>query len=121
MVLFVDARVPVRFGPLAEAGPDSALLIEGDCPAPHGEPCEHFTLPRLFGSHPMGCTCCIPRAPVAQALSRLFLARARGEVAFFRGVTVAASPAGRAAVLAALADDPLVSAWFRVAASTPEG
>ena len=52
--------------------------------------------------------------PVAQALSRLFLARARGEMGFFRGVlAVTVTAAGQEAVLTALADDPLVSAWFK--------
>ncbi len=64
----------------------------------------------------MGCSCCAPQAPVGQALSRLFLARARGEVPFFREViAVTVSREGRAAVAAALEADPLAAAWFRAA------
>ncbi|HSU06842.1 MAG TPA: hypothetical protein VLI93_14840 [Acetobacteraceae bacterium] len=114
---FVDARVPVRFGSADEAGPDSALLIENDGPLPPGRPAACFTVPRVFGPRPhaAGCRCCTPRTSAAQALSRLFLARARREVAFFRDVLVViSSTAGQTSVLSALADDPLVSAWFRV-------
>jgi hypothetical protein len=65
--------------------------------------------------HPLGCPCCIPRAPVGKALAGLFLARARGEVTFFQEVVVVlSSDKGRAAVMAAIAEDPLVSVWFRL-------
>ena len=49
-------------------------------------------------------------------VAALFLRRARGEIPFFRRVlAVARTPAGRAAILAALTDDPVVSGRFRAA------
>jgi hypothetical protein len=53
---------------------------------------------------------------VAEALGRLFLARARAEAAFFNGVVaVVATPAGEASVRAALAEDQLSAGRFRLA------
>ena len=34
--MFIDARVPVVFGSIEDAGPDDALLIDGDSEAPAG-------------------------------------------------------------------------------------
>lgn len=125
---FIDARVPVRLS-LAGAPPaDAAFLLEGEPDAPGcvpgcvppGAAVARFALPAPTAvapsAHPAGCACCTPRGPVAEALGRLFLARARGEVGFFRSVIARpASPAGEAAIRAALAGDPLVSARFRLA------
>jgi len=63
--------------------------------------------------HPSECVCCTPRTGAAEALSRLFQQRARGELAFFHRVLIATDEAGRAAVSAALQSDPVVSARFR--------
>ena len=63
----------------------------------------------------MCCRCCVPRGPVAEALGRLFLARARGEVAWFHSIAVIATPAGEAAVRAALAGDQVAAGRFRLA------
>jgi hypothetical protein len=106
-----DARLPVVFGEVAAAGPDDGLLIEGDAPAPPGRAVARFAAgPRPW--HAMGCACCVPRAAAAAALGRLYLARARGEVAFFhRVVAVVSDPA---AVRAALAEDTLAAGRFRV-------
>ena len=82
--------------------------------APAGIAVARFVLP-AWGSHPAGCACCLPRGPVAEALTRLFLQRVRGEVAFFSEVVaVPASPAGEAALRAALQADPLTLARFRL-------
>jgi hypothetical protein len=114
MALFLDARVPVRFGSVSDATDGSALLIEGDAPAPDGEAVARFTNAAAAGLHPPGCPCCVTRSPAAVALATLFLARARGERAFFRAVVaVCSTPEGREAVRTALEADPLVSAWFR--------
>jgi hypothetical protein len=118
-MVFIDARVPVRLSPAGEPPADAAFLLEGDGKAPEGAgpsaPVARFTPPAPSG-HAIGCACCTPRGPVAEALGRLFLARARGEVGFFRSVIARpASAAGEAAIRAALADDPLVSARFRLA------
>jgi hypothetical protein len=111
-----DDRIPVRFDAADGARGDEALLVEGDLAVPAGHAVRRFTLaPGVFG-HPVGCACCAPRGAVAEALSRLFLARARGEVAFFRSVVaVAATSAGEAAVRAALAEDQVSAGRFRLA------
>jgi hypothetical protein len=116
MVESSDDRVPVRFGSGEAAGQGEALLIEGDAAAPDGHAVARFKLaPGLIG-HPFGCACCTPRGPVAEALGRLFLARALGEVAFFRSVVaVVATQAGEAAVRAALAEDQVSAGRFRLA------
>ena len=76
-----DPRVPVLFAP-ATAAPGDALLIEGEGAAPEGLPVARFQLSRP--GHLVGCPCCAPRGPVAEALFSLFLARARGACGFFR-------------------------------------
>jgi len=103
----------------------SLLLIEGDAPrdgdapvhgaAPATRPAvARFTLPVRIATHPLGCICCAPRGPVAEALGRLFLARARGELPWFRSVVaVTHSAAGADAVRAALAGDVVTAARFR--------
>ena len=116
MVESSDDRVPVRFGSVDAAGPDAALLVEGDAVVPAGHVMARFRMgPSLIG-HPFGCACCMPPGPVAESLARLFLARARGDVAFFRSVVaVVATPAGEAAVRAALAEDQVSAGRFRLA------
>jgi hypothetical protein len=116
MVESSDERVPVRFGSGDTAGQDEALLIEGNATVPTGHAEARFRLASGLIGHPYGCACCTPRGPVAEALGRLFLARARGEVAFFRSVVaVVATPAGEAAVQAALAADQVSAGRFRLA------
>ena len=109
-----DGRIWVRFGTVAEAEPGDALLIEGAAPAA-GAAVARFVVPARVGGHPVGCACCAPRGPVATALGGLFLARARGELPWFRCVVaVTESAAGAAAVRAALAEDVVTRARFRV-------
>jgi hypothetical protein len=116
MVESSDDRVPVRFGSVDAAGPDAALLVEGDAVVPAGHAVVQIRLGPGLTGHPFGCACCVPRGPVAEALGRLFLARARSEVAFFRSVVaVVATPAGEAAVRAALAEDQVSAGRFRLA------
>ncbi len=112
MSFSIDARVPVRFG---VADPDAAVLIEAGLPDQPGCVVVRFELSAEAG-HVAGCACCTPRGTVAEALRRLFLARARGEVAFFRSVSVFAGPETEALVRGVLRDDPMVAAWFRAAA-----
>jgi hypothetical protein len=120
-----DGRIGVRFGAVEDAGPEDALLIEGEAPAPgiaprHGDPpadrpvIARFTLPVRVPTHPPGCICCAPRGPVAEALGRLFLARARGELPWFRSVVAVTHGAdGVDAVRAALTGDVVTTARFR--------
>ena len=120
MAIFVDARVKLRIGTADAAGPYGALLIEGEADAPEGATHARFTLPHSStlaegAAHPSGCACCLPRGPVAEALSRLFLQRVRGEVAYFSEiVAVPGSSEGEAAIRAALQTDPVIAARFRL-------
>ena len=116
---FLDARVPVRFVPPDRAGPDAAWLVRdgaaGHTATPAGVLVARFSLSAALQGHPAVCACCVPRGPVADALSRLFLARARGEVAFFRSVVACPDDAaGAAAIRAALATDPVLRGRFRL-------
>ncbi len=111
-----DGRIPVLLAGAEAAGAGDAVLLEGDGALPPGA-AERFSA--AAGSHALGCVCCVPRSDAARALARLFLARARGEVAFRRVVAVTSSPAGRAAVAAAVAGDVLASARFRMAKAPP--
>ncbi|MGI3778768.1 MAG: hypothetical protein ACRYGC_15875 [Janthinobacterium lividum] len=105
-----DGRIPVVIG--GAAGEGDAVLVEGDGALPAGA-AARFTL--AAGGHAIGCACCVPRSDAGRALGRLFLARARGEVAAFaRVVVVAASEEGRAAVEAAVGGDVVASARFRM-------
>lgn len=109
--MFIDARVPVVFASMAEAGPEDALLIEGDTPAPDGR-----VVARLLADaqpqHLAGCVCCVPRSAAGSALAGLFLSRGRGEVAFFRRVV--AITTDPEAIRAAVENDILASGWYRV-------
>lgn len=109
--MYIDARIPIVFGSLEQAGPEDALLIDGDAPAPEGR-----VVARLSGSdapiHAPGCLCCVPRSQAGSALASLFLARGRGDVAFFRRVVAVTED--RTAILSALQDDILASGWFRL-------
>lgn len=102
-------RIPVTFG--CDVGPSDAVLIEGGSPAPPAAAVERFRLP-ANPLHGIGCACCAPRGPAAEALSRLFLARARDAGALFPRVVVIASESGIAAVRAALAADPATAGRF---------
>ncbi len=93
-----DGRVPVVAGEAAQAG-------AGDVVQP--------LLPEGTTTHAPGCACCRPRAAFAQALGRLFVARARGERAFFTRVVVPCAPEHDATLAEALAADPLTAARFR--------
>lgn len=117
MPIFVDARIAVTFAPAASAGRGEALLIEGQGAAPDGVPVARFAAVPVghFPAGPApGCACCRPRGPVAEALHRLFLARARGASACFTRVIVAAGAEGEAAVRQALAGDAFLAGRYRV-------
>jgi hypothetical protein len=116
MTMDQDSRLLVRFGGVAQAGAQAALLIEDgvDADPPRAAAVGHFAV--KASAHAIGCACCLPRGPVSVALGRLFLARARGEVEFFdQVVAITHSKAGAAAVRAALEDDVVTRARFRLA------
>lgn len=126
----VECRIPVVFGRGTDGataggtdGAELAWLVEAGVRMAEGvSPVATFSAPEAPDAapdaargHAAFCACCVPRGAAAAALGRLFLARARGEVAFFSRLAVAATPAGEAAVRAALAGDPLVRARYRTA------
>ncbi len=106
--MFIDARVPVVFGRIEEAGPDDALLIDGTAEAPSDR-----VVVRLqeVPTHAGGCVCCVPRSAAGSALAGLFLARGRGSVTYFRRVVAVTSDPD--AVMQAIENDILASGWFR--------
>lgn len=107
-----DMRIPVLFGGSPE--PDDAVLVEDGQDIPeHG-----YTLRFALGApgtagHVFGCACCTPRGAAADALARLFRARATGAAPYFGRVLVLASPQGEAALRDALAADVLTQARYR--------
>jgi hypothetical protein len=115
MALMLDARIPLRFAASLEGADDAALLIEGDAPAPAGRAVVRFHVRATDAGHLPSCACCVPAGPAAEALRTLFLARARGAEKFFREVVVLVeTPAGEAAVRAAVCGDPVVCARYRL-------
>jgi hypothetical protein len=124
-----DARLPLRFGSTKAASPDCAFLIEAGLPAPSRAAVVRFSLPETgrgrgwdTSLHPAGCACCLPAGEVAEALRRLFLGRARGAFPLFRAVVAVTRDArGQAAIRAALREDRLVSAWFRLEEEPADG
>jgi hypothetical protein len=104
----IDARIPVFFASAPVEAEGVAWLVEDAAVAPWDS---------RDGGHIAGCGCCVARSLVAEALGRLFRARAVGEVPFFTRLgVVPASPGGEAAVRQALATDGLASACYRVEA-----
>ena len=104
----IDARLPVRFGPLASRQPDEAVLTDA-ATLPAG-PAQRFD---AVPQHAADCACCMPRSAAALAMAALFRARVVGQGAAFRGVLAVVGPDGARAVRAALEADPLVSGRFR--------
>src|SRR5277367_3590589 len=101
-----DMRVPVLAG-------DPGLAAAGDVVQPWSV--------QGATAHAAGCACCRPRALFAEALSRLFVARARNDIAFFSRVIVPCAPGQEAALAEALAADPVTAARFRFAGRLQAG
>jgi hypothetical protein len=108
--MHIDARIPVIFGAIADAGPDDALLIEGDAAVPEGRVVVRLMADATL-AHTAGCVCCVPRSAAGSALAGLFLSRGRGDVAYFRRVLAVTSDPD--AIAEAIENDMLASAWFR--------
>lgn len=112
--MYIDPRIPVVFVSAAQASSmllaDDAVLVEDGllivCPGPVGR----FTLGNTV--HVIGCRCCAGRTAPAQALTAMFLARARGEGIFFRRVIAVVHDVGLVRRL--LEDDVMVRARFQV-------
>ncbi|MDD2795587.1 hypothetical protein [Acidocella sp.] len=103
-------QIPVLCGG-SPAATDAILLEEGQNPPKQGY-IARFALAKP--GHFPGCFCCAPRGPAAAALGQLFRDRATGKAPYFNRLVVLASPAGEAAVRAALAEDVLTRARFKL-------
>jgi hypothetical protein len=114
MAIFIDARIPIVFTAAASAGPDDALLVEGEASVPGAATTARHGQDRP--THAARCTCCAPRGAVAEALSRLFLARARSEAPFFHRVVVVAGAETEATVRLAVEGDAFLSVRYRLSA-----
>lgn len=119
MTWSLDARIPISILPdpatLAEAlaaGKSAAVL--GDGPLPPGA---ITSMPFEGGArgHAVACACCQGRSPAAQALDRLFQARIRGQCGWFERVLVLDAAGAGEAVRAALREDCVAAARFRLA------
>ena len=110
--MYIDARLPVRFGLMDSRAPGEALLL--DCDIAAEEPLARFTTGPT--QHAIDCACCVPRSGAATALAMLFRARAIGQGPPFRGVLAVVDHDGEAAVRAALEQDPMVAGRYRLAA-----
>lgn len=104
-----DGRIPLRFGPVAAAGPGDAVLLEGAGKVEGG-----LAVARFAGTgHLRGCACCGGgRAAAAVALATLFQDRAMGRVPWFTRVLAVVDDAG--AVAEAVQADRVAAARFRV-------
>ena len=107
--MWLDARIPVRFGALDTRAADEAVVTDG---AGAGAPSARFAV--AGAGHAAGCACCGGRSEAALAMAALFRERAVGTGPPFRGVLAAVGPAGEAALRDALAET-LLSGRFRVA------
>lgn len=124
MAWSLDARIPLTLvaddAALAAAlqgGKPAALLAEAPPPAlpPGAVALASFDL--TGPTHAPACACCAGRGVAAAALDRLFQARVRSQCAWFdRVVALADNAAAQAEVEAALRDDAVTRARFRVVA-----
>ena len=88
------------------------VLVEEGLTPPEVGHVQRFSI-KLPGHLP-GCSCCVARSPAATALAAVFRARATGAAPYFNQLLVLASPAGRLDIEAALAQDALCRARFRL-------
>jgi hypothetical protein len=107
-----DARIPIVFG--GEPSPDDAILVEDGRDMPETGYAVRFAVAGGQPGHVIGCACCSLRGPAADALGRIFMARARGEAPFFGRVVVLASVDGETAIREALTGDVVTRARYRL-------
>ena len=110
-----DSRIPVYMG--GTPGSADAVLVEDGHAMPEAGHAMRFVAPKL--GHQAGCFCCTARGPAANALSALYRDRAIGAAPYFNRVLVLASLLGEADVRAALEQDAVTRARFRLEAATP--
>ena len=114
-----DPRIPVLRAAPSSLRPNDAVLLPPGAAAPPGHPVARLA---ATPAHVPGCACCPPRGEAGRALGRLFLARARGEVAFFdRVLVLLPSDAAWAEVARAVAQDVLASARYRLVVPETSG
>ena len=104
-------RIPVLFGAGAAGSGDAWLVEDGAAMPPQGYGVR-FALPAPKFGHIAGCSCCSLRGPAADALTRMFRARATGAAPFFKRVRVLTSAAGEEAVREAIASDVVTAARY---------
>ena len=98
--------------------PDRAAAVLAEAPPPPmpASAAALASFDAFAPGHAGGCACCGGRSPAAAALDRLFQARVRGACPWFeRVVALAETPAARDAVVAALREDAVTAARFRLA------
>ncbi len=105
-------RIPVLFGDIPPPDAGDAWLLEADATAPPQAYAVRLTLPAQKFGHVGACHCCNPRGPAAEALAKLFRARATGVAPFFKRVRVVASSATEAALREALDQDVVTKARY---------
>lgn len=120
MAWSLDVRIPLRLGSAAalsgaEAG-TTALLVEAPPePLPPGAVAQASFTPGP--AHALACGCCGGRSAAATALDRLFQARVRGQCGWFdRVLAIVETPEAAAEIAAALREDALTAARFRLVA-----
>lgn len=106
-----DRRIPVYIG--TPPGADDAVLVEDGHAMPEAGYAIRFVAPK-FGHQP-GCFCCAARGPAASAFSAMYRDRAMGAAPYFNRVVVLASLSGEADVKAALDQDAVTKARFKLA------
>lgn len=119
---FLDARIPLTLVPDAAAlglalarGKPAAIVTAAPPPPLPVAAVAAVAFDAGVATHRGGCACCQGRSAAAQALDRLFQARARQACGWFDRVLVLDEDGAGAEVLAALREDALAGARFRAA------
>lgn len=130
--MLIDARIPVHFTTQAPAigQADQVLLLPAGEPEGAGKPGDGLVsrqgwtavlrlpsgLAPQVADHGSGCACCVVRPLQADPLTRLFQARARGEIGFFRSLVASLPEPEADSLRAALVSDPFLCSRFVQAA-----
>jgi hypothetical protein len=118
MAWSLDVRISLSFGTAASLAEDgaTALLVEAPPePLPPGAVAQASFAPGP--AHAPACGCCGGRSAAAAALDRLFQARVRGQCGWFdRVLAIVETPEAAAEIAAALREDAVTVARFRLTA-----
>ena len=122
MAWSLDARIPLSVITDAAALPTAlagdrpaAMLAEAPPPPLPAGAVALASFDPFLPSHAAACRCCGGRSPAAAALDRLFQARLRGQCGWFdRVVALAETEVARAQLTAALREDAVTAARFRL-------